>query len=387
MQSWRYIEEDGVSADYGLATDEFLMSSYDVADPLPFPTLRLYTYRSHCALVGRFQNLPAEVHLEYCKKEGIQLGRRPTGGGAIIMGSGQLGVCLTTSGASKIGQGRPIDLYRRFALPIIRGLAKLGVSASFRPKNDLEVGGRKIAGLGVYINDQGAVLFHASLLVDLDISLMLRVLKIPAKKIADKVAIRSIRQRITTVSREADRNVPTDAVRRIVRRSFCEEFGIDFEESVVTPEEKAQIDELILQKYGTERWLYQRTPQADMTGISTIKTPAGLVRVYLSLLGETIKSVLITGDYFDNDDALGRLEAALKWSPLEKGHVAKVVARFLPDAPADGLQLSAESLTRAIWQAGRRAKAACGFNYQGSCYYPESRKPSAKKAKPIGEKP
>jgi len=32
MRSWRYIEEDAVTADYGLATDEFLMNAYSSGD-------------------------------------------------------------------------------------------------------------------------------------------------------------------------------------------------------------------------------------------------------------------------------------------------------------------------------------------------------------------
>ena len=57
---WRYIEEDGVSASFGLAADEYLIQA--VGGDLP--TLRLYTYRSHAALVGRFQNAEAEVNVE-----------------------------------------------------------------------------------------------------------------------------------------------------------------------------------------------------------------------------------------------------------------------------------------------------------------------------------
>ena len=51
--AWRYIADDGVSASFGLAADETLARRLGAgASP---PTLRLYTYVSHCALVGRFQ--------------------------------------------------------------------------------------------------------------------------------------------------------------------------------------------------------------------------------------------------------------------------------------------------------------------------------------------
>ena len=48
----------------------------------------------------------------------------------------------------------------------------MGIAASFRGKNDLEVAGRKIAGLGIHRDASGGLLFHASLLLDLDVALM-----------------------------------------------------------------------------------------------------------------------------------------------------------------------------------------------------------------------
>ena len=72
--SWRYIADDDASASSGLAADEWLMTAYHVppggspgGPDKPPPTLRLYTYRPHCVLVGRFQNVEAEVRLEECR--------------------------------------------------------------------------------------------------------------------------------------------------------------------------------------------------------------------------------------------------------------------------------------------------------------------------------
>ena len=53
----------------GLALDEALMASYARGEPRRPPTLRLYTYRTHCALIGRYQNLDAEVDLAACRAD------------------------------------------------------------------------------------------------------------------------------------------------------------------------------------------------------------------------------------------------------------------------------------------------------------------------------
>ncbi|MGH9004312.1 MAG: lipoate--protein ligase family protein, partial [Acidimicrobiia bacterium] len=183
MTTWRHLSGLDVGAAEGLALDEALMAGSTrggggvprtrggggVPRNRSFETtLRLYTYRS-AALVGRFQHLEAEVDLDACARTGTEVNRRPTGGGAIVMGPGQLGVAVVTSAP---GAEHPREVLARYAEGIRSGLAELGIHATFRGKNDLEAGGRKIAGLGLYLDGQGALLFHASVLADLDVTEM-----------------------------------------------------------------------------------------------------------------------------------------------------------------------------------------------------------------------
>ncbi len=276
-QTWRYIEENDVSAHYGLATDEHLMSPY-VADAKSEhqATLRLYNYTDYCALVGRFQNIHAELDLDSCTQQNVEFGRRQTGGGAIIMGKDQLGLCVTCS--SKSFEWTNIrDLCYLFSLPVIDALSKLGVNAEFRAKNDLEVNGKKIAGLGVYIDPHGAIQFHCSLLINLDILKMLSVLQIPIQKYSDKRKTNAVSQRMTTVSGELGRNMTQDDVRALICKSFETHFDVKMDHSNITAEEEDEISALVKEKYSTENWIYQQTPQADLTGMSLIKTPAGLL--------------------------------------------------------------------------------------------------------------
>lgn len=148
MNTWRYIKNDDVSASAGLAADEVLANRAGAGTSLP--TLRLYTFKSHCALVGRFQTIKNELNLEYCTKNSISVNRRPTGGGAIIMGQDQLGVALALPGKTEYSYARVREQMSWFSQGIITGLASLGISIEFHRKNDLEVNGRKIAGLGLH---------------------------------------------------------------------------------------------------------------------------------------------------------------------------------------------------------------------------------------------
>ena len=367
MTNWRYIQENAVTADYGLATDEFLMNVHSDKEEKS-ATLRLYSYKDYCTLVGRFQNIRAELDLEACRNEGFQYGRRLTGGGAIIMGHGQLGLCLAT--ANTFGCANTREMYQLFSTPVIMALAELGIEAKLRGKNDLEVNGKKIAGLGIHANPHGAIQFHTSLLVDLDIPVMLRVLNIPLQKIGDKAQIHKVEQRITTVSREIGRKITVAEVRQFVKNGFETYFQSHLEEQPISPAERLEIEKLEHERYSNEDWIFQNSPQPDMTGMGLKKTAAGLLRTYIALKGETIKSVLITGDFSEQEGLFKYIESQLKWSPLDKDKMAKTVENAFLKFSGHDLALTEKEVADSIWRAALGAMKEVQYTYQGSCYYP-----------------
>ncbi len=364
---WRYLIEDGVGAAAGLAMDEALMSGHGHRSPASLPILRLYTYRSHVALCGRYQHLEAEIRLKACRRRDTEFNRRPTGGGAIIMGRGQLGVAVVTRVPAA---RRPQDLLVHFSQGIIAGLAKLGIEAVFGGKNDLVVGGRKIAGLGLYLDSDGALLFHSSVLADLDTELMLEVLDIPAAKLGDK-AVAAVEERVTTVSRETSRPWDGATLREVVALGFSEALGWELEESQPTPSEIDAAAKLVGGKYGTGEWLFQRRPQPDATATSLIKTPGGLLRLYLAIQGDSIKSALFTGDFNEIPEPVARFESALKWARAERRELERIAAVCF--AAGTGLGVEAESLVGAVLSAAGQAavREVAAPQRTGSCYFPE----------------
>ncbi|MFN3286058.1 MAG: lipoyl protein ligase domain-containing protein [bacterium] len=364
--TWRLLGDDGVGAAEGLALDEALMAAYARGSVARPPTLRLYTYRSHCALIGRYQHLEAEVDLEACRETGTEVNRRPTGGGAILMGEDQLGVALVMRAPA----AHPQELLRRLSEGIVAGLRRLGIHAVFGGKNDLQVGTRKIAGLGIYLDGHGALLFHASVLADLDIPFMLRVLRIPAAKLGDKGA-RSVAQRVTTVTEQTGARWTGPALRAVLAQGYAEAFGVRLDPAEPEPSERERAARLEREKYRTVQWVDQLRPQPDLTGSALVKTPAGLLRVYLSLVGSTIKSAMIVGDFNEFPEELARFEAALKWSRLDREELRRVAARTIASGSSG---LPPDTLVEAVLQAGERARArqaSLPVRHEGSCYFPE----------------
>jgi lipoate-protein ligase A len=361
-ETWRYLADDGVTASFGLAADETITRRQGTRRSPP--TLRLYTYRSHCALVGRFQRLASELHLDVCRREDVQVNRRPTGGGAILMGRDQLGVAIMVpERRSADAYDRTRELFQRFSRGIVLGLTALGIPAEFRRKNDIEVRGRKLAGLGLYFDPAGGLLFHASVLVDLDIALMLRVLRTPFAKISDK-EIATVAERMTTIRREAGRPVTVDEVRHLVRDGYARALGVALGPDAFLPDELVEIERLERERYGTAAWLAEEPATPDATGSAAIKTEGGLLSVHLTLAGETIKALYLAGDFFGDEAVVAGLERALRWHPSEPDALAKTLRAVaeregltIPRVPTESV---IEAIGRAVAAARRHEEGAGG---------------------------
>ncbi len=350
----RYIADDGVTASFGLAADEVIARRQGTAASPP--TLRLYTYRSHSALVGRFQRLGSEVHLEFCRANGIAVNRRPTGGGAIIMGEDQLGVAvMVPERAEARSYDRTRELFQRFSGGIVAALAELGVTAEYRRKNDVEVRGRKVAGLGLYFDPAGGLLFHASLLVDLDIPLMLRVLQTPFAKISDK-EIATVAERVTTLRRETGRALFVAEVRDRVRQGYAGSLGVSLDPGEFSREELAEIAALERERYATPEWLDREPATPDAMGSATLKTEGGLLSAHLTLAGEVIKAVYLTGDFFCDEEVVAGMERALRWHSVAPERVTATLEEL---RERDGLSLPGvptEAVARLVALAAEAAR-------------------------------
>lgn len=249
---WRYIEDDGSSASFGLAADEYIARK--VCTSTFTHVVRLYTYKDASVMLGRNQDVESEINLPCCAELGIDINRRPTGGGAIVMGEGQLGVAIAgpVTGRSALLDSK--TTFSPFTRAIIVGLSLLGIKSEFRPKNDIYVKDGKIAGLATYtLDDNGAsaALYHASILADMDKDLMLRLLKKPGKKNTGNND-----GAITTVSSELGRCVGTSELRGYIKRGIEKVLDAELVPEPFSQVELREIKRLEQVKYSSDSWIY-----------------------------------------------------------------------------------------------------------------------------------
>jgi len=344
-EKWRYIYHKDLSASYGLAVDE--MTAHTVAYNNSSPILHLYNFIPS-VIVGRYQDIETSIDIKKCHEMGIEYNRRHTGGGTVLMGPNQLALGFAIPLSHPQASRNIKEMFQLLAGVIGQGLRKIGIETVFRPKNDLEVKGKKIAGLSASLEERDVFFFHTSLLVDFDIELMINILNTPREKLADK-AISCFSHRMTTIKNETGRVFPMSEIIDLIKNSFSEGFYIDFADSQLSLWEEDKVKELIKNRYALKDWIFSIKHPPKATGHARKKTPGGMLDVYLTLAGGSIESILITGDFFSTSHTINRIESALKWTSADRTNVKNILENILGD---EGIySVSASELTDIIMSA------------------------------------
>jgi len=217
-------------------------------------TIRFWRWLPSTVSIGCFQSVEREVDLGVARKYGVDVVRRITGGGAVFHDhDGE----LTYSVVCRQGDV-PADIIESYKLicgGLVHGFQRLGLSAEFKPVNDVQVNGKKISG-SAQTRRWGSVLQHGTVLISPDVRKMFELLKVSPEKISDKF-IASVFERVTTVERELGRKPSFEEVRDAMRAGFEASFGVELVESELTDGEKKFVVEL-RPKYASDGWLRRR---------------------------------------------------------------------------------------------------------------------------------
>ncbi len=312
-------------------------------------TLRFLGFQPS-ALLGFHQSAAQELDLDYCRNHAITVQRRITGGGALYCDDRQLGWELYLH-KHELGTADMTAIARRICVAVAGGISRLGIAAQFRPRNDLEVHGRKIGGTGGAF-DGDALMYQGTLLIDFDVELMLRVLNIPAEKLSDK-AIASARERVTSLA-ELTGSVPArNTVIALIADALAEEFDVEMNPGELNPQEQELYAEALTQIDHPD-WVDMLTqPAADRPVLTAVrKFGGGMLRVNIAYdqTHQRLKQVWFSGDVFISPRrTLIDLEAALRDSAAER--METIVLEFFQERTVDMLTLAPEDVVSLLGEA------------------------------------
>jgi len=321
------------------------------ADQVP-DTIRFLRFPP-TALIGRHQDLSREIDLDYCSANGVGTVRRITGGGAIYLDEGQLGWELVFH-RSSLGVAALPDLAREICNAAAQGFQELGVGAKFRPRNDIEVDGRKISGTGGFF-DGDVLIYQGTVLVDMNPQQMVSALNIPQSKLA-KRELDSAEQRVVTLKELLGPGLPDlETIKAALIKGFSNGLGLTAEPGEITENEEALANRYFIEEIGSDEFVAEiDNPGDDNEVLAGSHTgPGGTIDTFVKLDGPTkriLQRVLITGDFFVTPPRIVfDLEAQLAGTRLDE--IDGEIDQFFADNDIDMLSVAPDDFKAAIGSA------------------------------------
>jgi len=242
-----------------MAIDEAILL---LRDRVGYDTLRIYMWRPTGVSIGRGQVLDRAVNLDYVKRAGYIIVRRPTGGRALLhVDGGEVTYSIVLSRDNPLYNLSVDESARRIAGGVARALRLLGLDAGvggFRGYNgeelcylregssDVTVGGVKVSG-SAQVRVGGGLLQHGTLLLDFDAGEWVRVIRTTVD--------RGVLERSVGGLRRLGFNPGLGEVFEALVMGFVEELGYTgYTISGLTPLEVEAAERLYRAKYSSGLW-------------------------------------------------------------------------------------------------------------------------------------
>lgn len=285
----KYVRLSSKDPYYNLAVEEYLLRNTK-------EDVFMLWQNDKTVVIGKNQNAYAEVDLSYAQAKGIRVARRLSGGGAVYHDAGNINYTFITSMAEEKD-------FAFFTRPIIAAFSSLGVTLVQTGRNDLECEGKKVSGNARYTAD-GRILHHGTLLFDLDADTMAAVLHPDAEKYRHR-AIASHKGRVGALSLYLP-DMSTEGLMDHIEAFVLKETG-------AVPLDLPFCEEInaLAARNASRDWILSDKRYLTEYNITRKKKyPFGLVQIDLSLFGERIERVRISGDFFATSP-IEKMEAAL----------------------------------------------------------------------------
>jgi lipoic acid synthetase/lipoate-protein ligase A len=171
---------------------------------------------SPTVIIGRNQDLEAEVNLGYCREHGVKVVRRKSGGGCVYSDMGNIMISYVSR------RGDVSEIFDRYLSALTACLRSLGLNAEKSGRNDILVEGRKVSGNAFHqLPDRSIV--HGTLLYDTDFEALEEAIRPPVEKL-QRHGVASVRQRVENLKMFLDpaRIASVEALADYLVSYFCD---------------------------------------------------------------------------------------------------------------------------------------------------------------------
>ena len=268
-----------------LAIEEFAVRHLPADEPI-----LLFYINKPSIIIGRNQNTIEEINTNYVEDKGIKVVRRLSGGGAVYHDEGNLNFSFITA-----NDGKSFSNFKKFLEPIIDALAKLGVDAEVKGRNDILVDDRKISGNAQFAT-LGKIFTHGTLLFNSEMDEVVNALNVRKDKIESK-GKKSVRSRVANITEFLKEEMTIQQFREHILLSI---FGVDQVEAVseykLTESDWEKIHQISEERYANWDWNYGKSPQS--TAIFSKRFPVGVIDLHVVIEKGFMEEIKIFGDFF-----------------------------------------------------------------------------------------
>lgn len=187
-------------------------------------------------IIGRNQDLEAEVNLDYCREHGVKVVRRRSGGGCVYSDKGNIMISYISR------RGDVTEVFGRYLDSLTDCLRTLGLDASKSGRNDVMVGDHKVSGNAIHMLSDRSIV-HGTLLYSVDFDPLETSIRPPVEKL-ERHGIASVRQRVANLSDRLDPSVigSVEELEDYIVRYFTDETVILADEDVEKISSEAERD-------------------------------------------------------------------------------------------------------------------------------------------------
>ena len=251
-------------------------------------------------VVGKHQNLLAEINYPFVRENNIKLARRISGGGTVFHDAGNVNFVFIINVAS------PAEIsFKQFTAPVVDALAKLGITATTSGRNDLLINGLKISGNAEHVF-KNRVLHHGTLLFNSDLKNLGQAIKVVPGKYESK-AVQSNRSPVANISSFLKDNWLVGDFIRFLMDVQLEQSGVEF--YGLSEEDNQAIAELSSEKFKTTDWIFGYSPKYSYK--NKLEIEEKLLSIQMNVVKGVIQKAIVSGDFFtqkENDAISAGLE-------------------------------------------------------------------------------
>jgi lipoate-protein ligase A len=268
-QQWRFLNTGYGEAAMNMALDEAMLLLHEAGETPP--TLRVYGWQAPTLSLGYAQHSAKEVNLDACRRYGVTVVRRPTGGRAVLHDD-EVTYSVVMPLTLADGSHTLTEHYRRIGLALAAALCQLGVPVRLarpqRPattqrtpaspacfaalsRHELSVNGKKLVG-SAQKRAQHALLQHGSIPLTLDRQRLFHCLHVSPEHRA--LLVEEAHTTMTAVHEVATAPVRIADLHEALRSGFATTFGVELIEGTVLCAEWRLAQQLRTTKYATATW-------------------------------------------------------------------------------------------------------------------------------------